>query len=231
MAIQLAADTAPYGIVHCMKPGKRGIPRPPPPRRPPPIPWRPPSPWAVDSVTVRYTSTWRASPAATARQAANTARSCPGPSSPPSCQFSLSRKASCTSGLDGPREPAGADARTREGGQPVDVVTGEPGVGDGRQAGVQSEVELATPEPATHVGLADARDDRPAFEPLGRGSGADAVHGRDSAGLNSGNQMSSDCSKVTSTAMPTWTSSAAQSTRFVVSRTSSCSAMVTSPIT
>ena len=33
----------------------------------PPMPPRPPEPWAVDSVTVRYTSTWRASPAPTAR--------------------------------------------------------------------------------------------------------------------------------------------------------------------
>ena len=64
----------------------------------------------------------------------------------------------------GPGEAARAHAGTGEGGQPVDVVAGEPGVGDGLQAGVDGEVELAAPEPPPDVGLADARDDRPALE-------------------------------------------------------------------
>ena len=68
MAIQLAADGAENGIVHCMKPLMRGTPPPPPP--PPGITAaRPPPAWAVPSHTERKHSTWSAMPVATAAQA------------------------------------------------------------------------------------------------------------------------------------------------------------------
>ena len=50
------------------------------PSVPTPMPARPPLPCAVDSVTVRYTSTWRASPIDTAITALITAWICAGPS-------------------------------------------------------------------------------------------------------------------------------------------------------
>ena len=50
IAIQFAADAAPYGIVHCMKPPMRGsLPLSMLTLLPTPIPARPPLPWAVPS--------------------------------------------------------------------------------------------------------------------------------------------------------------------------------------
>src|SRR3954453_12461922 len=70
IAIQFAADAAPYGIVHCMKPPMRGsLPLSMLTLLPTPIPARPPLPWAVPSHTVRKHNTWLAKPAATARHA------------------------------------------------------------------------------------------------------------------------------------------------------------------
>ncbi len=100
-------------------------------------------------------------------------------------------------------EPARAHAGTGERGQSVDVVAGEAGIGDGAQAGLDGEVELAAPQPPSDGGLADARDDRPALEALGRAHGAGTRAAcAPGAGRNSGSQTSSACSKVTSTAMP-----------------------------
>ena len=57
MAIQLAAEAAPKGKVHCRKPPARN-----PPPRPAPIVTLalPLSPWAEPSVTVRKQRTWLA---------------------------------------------------------------------------------------------------------------------------------------------------------------------------
>ena len=73
-------------------PAEPAIPPPPPP---PPVPGRrgPPLP----STTVRNTSTWRASPAATASTALWTAPSGPAVSTPALRQLSDSRSASCSS--------------------------------------------------------------------------------------------------------------------------------------
>ncbi len=129
------------------------------------MPARPPLPCSVASVTVRYTSTWRARPAPTASTALTTAASCAAPSMPPVCQPTSRRRASCTSGVPGPLKPGPAPAAgARVGGDAVDVGGGEPGVGDGLQGGVDREVEAGAAQPPPHVGLADAGDDRPAFE-------------------------------------------------------------------
>ncbi len=68
MAIQLAADTALNGMVHCWAPSTR----PPAPRPPIVTASRPWLPWAEDSVTLRKHSTWRHRPALTARAALTT---------------------------------------------------------------------------------------------------------------------------------------------------------------
>lgn len=106
-AIQLAAESAPNGKSHCAGPV---IPL---PARSTPIPARPPLPWAVASVTVRYTSTWRASPVATAMHAFTTAWSCAGPSWAPLCQSRRRRSASWASEVPGPEKPpAGVPPRS-----------------------------------------------------------------------------------------------------------------------
>ena len=69
MAIQLAADGAPNGSVHCMKSVARKLPPPPPPVVTAARPW---SPWADASHTVRKHSTWSARPVATAAMALTT---------------------------------------------------------------------------------------------------------------------------------------------------------------
>ena len=63
-------------------------------------------------------------------------------------------------GCAGPGEAAHAEPRSRVGGQPVDVVPGQTGVGDGPEAGIQSEVEVSAPEPPADFGLPDAGDGR-----------------------------------------------------------------------
>ena len=68
------------------------------------------------------------------------------------------------------------------GGQPVDVVPGQAGVGDGGQAGVDGQVDLGATEPPADVGLADAGDGGLA---LGRG-GAHRLPPVGAVGRNSG---------------------------------------------
>ena len=72
-------------------------------------------------------------------------------------------------------EAGGAGAHAGVGGQAVDVVAGEPGIGNGGQAALDGEVEVGPTEAAPDGRLADARDDGPAFERLfrvGRSPGA-----------------------------------------------------------
>ena len=69
IAIQVVADGAAKGRVHCMKPPARKLPPPPPPGM---TADRPCFPWALPSYTLRKHSTWVASPAATARHASIT---------------------------------------------------------------------------------------------------------------------------------------------------------------
>ena len=62
-------------------------------------------------------------------------------------------------------DPGAGDAgrrtdRTRIGGEPVDVVTLEAGVGDGGQRSVGGEQEGVAAEPATDVGGPETRDER-----------------------------------------------------------------------
>ena len=90
-----------------------------------------------------------------------------------------------------------------EGGEPVDVVAGEPGVGHGLQAGLHGQVEVGASEAPADGRLADARDDRLAA----RGARRRSPCRRAGAGRKRGSQTSSACSKVTSTAMPMRTSS------------------------
>ena len=146
-----------------MKPPKRGTE--PPPRRPPCPGARPcPGPSPRSPCGRRA----RAGPARPPRPARRrcTARICAGPSPPPSCQLSDSPSASCTSGVGGPAKPGVPGAHGRVGGEPVDVVAGQPGVGDGGQARLDREVEVGAAQPAPHVGLPDARDDGPALQGL-----------------------------------------------------------------
>ena len=91
----------------------------------------------VDSQTVRKHSTWRHSPLATASIAAITEPPGPGSSPPPLIHVGCRRSASSTavtppSLMPMPRRPG-------VGGQPVDVVEREAGVGDGGEAGVDGE--------------------------------------------------------------------------------------------
>ncbi len=108
IAIQLAAEGAPYGRRHCMNPPTRGRP---PRELPPPIPGmtaaRPLSPCAVPSHTVRKHRTWLATPADTAMHAFTTDPSWPGASNPPAYQLRFRRSASCTSVTPTPEKPGG----------------------------------------------------------------------------------------------------------------------------
>ena len=69
-------------------------------------------------------------------------------------------------GGGGSGKARGAGAHPRVGGQPVDVVPGEPGVIHGRQTGVDGQVEVAAIEAASDRRLADPRDDSPALQRL-----------------------------------------------------------------
>ena len=107
--------------------------------------------------------------------------------------------------------------------EPVDVVAGQPGVGDGGQARLHRQVEVGATKPASHIRLPDSRDDGLALQRLpGRSRAHDA-----SAGVKSGSQTSSTCSNSTRTGMPMRTSSGSASTRFVVRRMSGCSSIET----
>ncbi len=72
-------------------------------------------------------------------------------------------------------ESAHADAAARIGGQPVDVLAGQPGVLDGGQAGLDGEVDVGAAQPAPDGRLADAGD---GGLPLGRGRAHAATAGR-----------------------------------------------------
>ena len=95
-----------------------------------------------------------------------TARICAGPSPPPSCQLSDRPSASCTSGVGRPAEARRPGAHAGVGREAVDVVAGEPGVGDGASAASTVRSRSERPEPTPHVGLPDARDDRPPLQRL-----------------------------------------------------------------
>ena len=82
-----------------------------------------------------------------------------------------------------------------------------PGVGDGGQAGLDREIDVGAAEPPPDVGLSDARNDGPALQGL-----LDRAHDA-SAGVKSGIQTSSWCSKTTRTGWPIRTSSGSTSTR------------------
>ncbi len=73
----------------------------------------------------------------------------------------------------------------RVGGEAVDVVAGQARVGDGGQAGLDREIEVGAAQPPPDVGLADARDDGPAFQGL-----LDRAHDA-AAGVKSGIHTSS----------------------------------------
>src|SRR3954451_23624130 len=104
MAIQLAADAAPNGRVHCMNPPARNDP-------PPPAPIvtlaRPLSPCADASHTVRKQRTWLAYPAATAAQAVITEPSWPGRARPPLNQLRFRRRAPWSPTMPTPENPGG----------------------------------------------------------------------------------------------------------------------------
>src|SRR5579864_664618 len=104
MAIQLAADAAPNGRLHCMNPPARKLPD---VAQPAVTLARPPVPCELPSNTVRKQRTWRASAVATAAPALITAPSCDGSSRPPEYQLRLSRRASCTSTTPAPEKPGG----------------------------------------------------------------------------------------------------------------------------
>ncbi len=124
-------------------------------------------------------------------------------------------------------EPRGAGSHPRIGGQPVDVVAGEAGVVHGGQARLDGEVQVAPVQGPAHGRLADAGDHGAAFEWFFDGA-HDPVP--PALGRNRGRYTSSFCSKTTSMAMPSRTSSSSTSTRLVVRRTLACSSMATSPI-
>ena len=122
-----------------------------------------------------------------------------------------------------PSEGRRAGAHAGVGGDAVDVVAVEPGVGNGRQRRLDRQVEIGPPETASHGGLPDARDDGSPLERLLDRTGAHDAP----SGVKSGSHTSSACSKTTRTGMPMRTSSGSMSTRFVVSRTSGCSSIDT----
>ena len=128
-----------------------------PPPPPMPIPCRPPAPCSVDSVTVRYTSTWRASPAPTAITALTTAASWAAPSIPPRVPVELQPQRVLHLGRARAGEPGAAHAGAGIGGEAVDVVDGEARVGDGLERGLDGEVEAGAVEPAADGRLPDAR--------------------------------------------------------------------------
>ncbi len=123
-----------------------------------------------------------------------------------------------------PGEASRARPHARIRREAVDVVAGEAGVRNGHLRRLDGQVEVAAPEPPPDVGLADARDDRPAFQGLFARS--QRAH-ESSAGVKRGTHTSSTCSKTTRTGMPMRTSSGSTSMRLVVSRTSGCSSMET----
>src|SRR6202035_5862051 len=108
--------------------------------------------------------------------------------------------------------------------EPVDVVAGQTGVGNGGQRRVPRQVEVGAAHAASHIGLPAARKNGP---PLQRLLHRTRAHDATSTGVKSGSQTSSTCSKSTRTGMPMRTSSGSTSTRFVVRRTSGCSSIDT----
>ena len=116
-----------------------------------------------------------------------------------------------------------AGAHARVGGEAVDVVTAEPGIGNGGQRRLHRQVEVGAAQASAHGGLPDARDDGASLQRL-----LDRCRAHDvPSGVKSGSQTSSACSNTTRTGMPIRTSSGSMSIRFVVSRTSGCSSIDT----
>ena len=121
-------------------------------------------------------------------------------------------------------EPRRPGAHAGVGREPVDVVAGQAGVGNGGQCGVHREIQVGASQTTADVGLSDARNDGAPLQGLLRRTRA---HDASSTGVKSGSQTSSTCSKSTRTGMPMRTSSGSTSTRFVVRRTSGCSSIET----
>ncbi len=110
--------------------------------------------------------------------------------------------------------------------QAVDVVEGQPRVGDGGEAGVDGERQRVDHQAAADGRAADTGEHRTMLEPVGADRSAGRRPGRLSrpdrqdrwspVGSNSGSQTSSWCSKRTATRCPTWTSYGSHPTMLVV---------------
>src|SRR5262249_34663162 len=105
--------------------------------------------------------------------------------------------------------------------QAVDVGSRQPRVRDRGEARVERELQRIAAEATPDVGLPRARDARAPFDDL------IGVHHQELSGSNRGMYTSPSasgwCSNLTRTFMPTNTSSIAQFTMFVVSRSAACS--------
>ena len=197
MPIQLAADTAPNGTRHsCIAPLTRPPPPPPPPRR---------RAANVDSHTVRKHRTCRHSPA---RHGQHRRDDRPGRSGQLAAAVGP-RRSQAQRLLDG-GHAALAHAhpdRAGVGGQPVDVLERQAGVGHRLEAGVDGEGERVHHEPPAHARSARCRRARRRCSKrsspsggrgVGRtGSGTRSTGSVAPVGSNSGNQTSSCCSKRT----------------------------------
>src|ERR1700722_4302223 len=160
MPIQLAADIAPKGARHSRKGPETRSAR---------GPLGPPCPCVarianVDSQTVRKQSTWRQSPEATAMAAGVTRPPRPGRAPPPVAPGRVDAEGF----FNGARPPL---AHPPSGGpgirrQAVDVVEGQPGIGDRLEAGIDGKCERVDHEATAERGAADTTQHRLVFEPL-----------------------------------------------------------------
>src|SRR5690606_21429950 len=108
----------------------------------------------------------------------------------------------------------GGGSLARPGGDTVDILRGQAGIGNGLKAGIDGEIKPRAPQVAAHRGLADAADGGFSFVDL-------LIHTASPVtGSNSGSQTSSPSSKTTVTGMPIYTFSMAQLTMLVVRRNS-----------